>query len=187
MFSFIIASALFSCKPSLSEKEIQQYRQEGDEIVKIAGGKLSSTLITKIEEGGISEAVRFCNHSALPITSEISAQQGAEIKRTSLKIRNPENRPSEEEVLVLNHFEDMLNKGEAIEPLVSLDKEGRPHYYAPIRVQKKCLMCHGEMNKELSVTVDSIIKSSYPKDLATGYREGDLRGMWSVAFDPVNH
>ena len=112
----------------------------------------------------------------------MSVQYGAEIKRTSLKIRNPENRPNEREVLVLNQFEDMMRKGDSLKPLVSLNDEGRPHYYAPILAQKKCLMCHGEVGKELSVVVDSIIKSHYPNDLATGYSEGDLRGIWSVAF-----
>ena len=178
----VVSVMLVSCQSGLSEKEIEQYRKEGDRIVKSTGGKLKSVLTSKIKEGGISEAVGFCNQSALPITDEMSTQHGADIKRTSLKIRNPENRPNEEEVLVLKQFEAMLSKGDSLEPLVSLDKEGRPHYYAPIRVEKKCLMCHGTIGKELSVTVDSIIKTRYPKDLATGYGEGDLRGIWSVAF-----
>lgn len=175
---------LFSCQSGLSEKEIEKYSQQGDEIVQSAGKRLSSTLMTKIEESGISGAVGFCNLSALPITKEISANYGVEIKRTSLKIRNPKNRPSGEEVSVLNDFEERLNKGDALKPVVNLDREGRPHYYAPILAQKKCLMCHGELGKNLSVPVDSIIKSRYPEDLATGYREGELRGIWSVTFEP---
>jgi hypothetical protein len=166
----------------MSEQQKNQYAREGNEIVKSAGQKLSSTLMEKIQEGGIRQAVGFCHQSALPITQEMSARHGAEIKRTSLKFRNPENAPNEVEVAVLNQFADRLSRGDSLIPVVQLEADGRPHYYAPILAQKKCLMCHGELNKELSVTVDSIIKSRYPGDLATGYQEGDLRGMWSVTF-----
>jgi len=32
------------------------------------------------------------------------------------------------------------------------------------------------------VQTDSIIKKLYPFDIATGYSEGDLRGIWSITF-----
>ncbi len=178
-----ILLALYSCESGLSEKQKQEYVQQGDEIVASAGEKLSSTLMSKIQEGGIPEAVGFCNQSALPITSKMSAYHGAEIKRTSLKFRNPQNAPTEEETKVLKHFSEAMAQGDSLRPVVQLEKDGRAHYYAPILAQKKCLMCHGQLNRELSVAVDSIIKSRYPEDLATGYNEGDLRGMWSVTFD----
>lgn len=174
---------LVSCKTGMSEQEKEKYTREGNEIVASAGQKLSSTLMTKIQEGGIPEAVGFCNQSALPITENMSAHHGAEIKRTSLKFRNPENAPTEGEKAVLNGFMETLARGDSLRPVVQLEKDGQPHYYAPILVEKKCLMCHGELNRELSVAVDSIIRSKYPEDLATGYSEGDLRGMWSITFE----
>ncbi len=180
-----VVLAIASCKPGLSEQQKEEYARQGDEIVASAGEKLSSTLMSKIQEGGIPEAVGFCNQSALPITRKMSAYHGAEIKRTSLKIRNPQNAPTEEETEVLNRFSEALAQGDSLRPVVQLEKDGRPHYYAPILTQKKCLMCHGEINRELSVAVDSIIRSKYPEDLATGFKEGDLRGMWSVTFETV--
>ena len=180
----ILSFIMFSCQSGLSPKEVETYRQKGGEIMKSTGEKLSSTLMSKIKEGGIDGAVGFCNVEALPITRQMSDLHGAEIKRTSLRIRNPKNAPTEEEVAVLNYFQDRMNNGKLLEPRVELDKKGRPHYYAPILIEKKCLMCHGQMNRELSVSVDSIIRSRYPEDLATGYKEGELRGMWSIAFDP---
>lgn len=182
-FSFIaLFLTLVSCKTGMSEQEKEEYAREGNEIVASAGKKLSSTLMTKIQEGGIPEAVSFCNESALPITENMSAYHGAEIKRTSLKFRNPENAPTEEEKSVLNGFMETLARGDSLRPVVQLEKDGQAHYYAPILVEKKCLMCHGQLNRELSAAVDSIIRSRYPEDLATGYSEGDLRGMWSVTF-----
>ena len=183
-FVFLIL-LLSSCEPSLSEKEIRQYREQGDEIVKSASEKLSGTLMSKMKEGGALEAIGFCNQSALPITKKMAAYHGVEIKRTSLKIRNPENLPNEEELKVLHYYEDKLSEGKTLNPLVSLDPSGKPNYYAPIRVEQKCLMCHGTPKQELSSSIDSILKVKYPEDLAVRYREGDLRGIWSISFPEI--
>ncbi|MGA9269100.1 MAG: DUF3365 domain-containing protein [Lutimonas sp.] len=186
LFGFIIlALALSSCEPSLSQKEIRRYREQGDEIVQSASEKLSGTLMSKMKEGGASAAIGFCNQSALPITKKMAAYHGVEIKRTSLRIRNPENLPNEEELKVLHHYQDRIEEGKELNPLVSLDRSGKPNYYAPIRVQQKCLMCHGTLERELSSTIDSILKVKYPEDLAVGYNEGDLRGIWSISFPEI--
>jgi len=34
----------------------------------------------------------------------------------------------------------------------------------------------------LAVRTDSILKSYYPEDQATGFKEGELRGMWKITF-----
>ena len=187
---FIVAGAVVcnfvSCQPSLSEKEIRQYKEEGDQIVKSASGKLSGTLMAKMKEGGPMEAIAFCNQSALPITSKMAAQHGVEIKRTSLKVRNPDNLPNEEELKVLHYYEDKVLEEKDLNPLVSLDRDGRPNYYAPIRVEQKCLMCHGTLNRELSPSIDSLLRVKYPEDLAVGYNADDLRGIWSISFPKID-
>lgn len=173
---------LVSCQKSMTDQEIEQYRQQGNEIVKNAGHTLSSTLTEKMKEGGIEKAIGFCNQSALPITRKVSSSHGVEIKRTSLKLRNPENAPDEDEIQILKEFERQKAEGQEVVAVVNLDSNGTPRYYEPIFIEKKCLMCHGQRDTELSRAVDSLIKSKYPGDLATGYRENDLRGMWSIAF-----
>ena len=40
-----------------------------------------------------------------------------------------------------------------------------------------CLMCHGE---HIAPDVHEKIKSLYPKDLATGYERGELRGAFTI-------
>ncbi len=181
----LLALLITSCEPSLSDKEIRQYREDGDAIVKSASEKLSGTLMAKMKEGGATEAIGFCHQSALPITKKMSAYHDVEIKRTSLKVRNPDNLPNEEELKVLQYYEDRIAEGKELNPLVSLDRDGRPNYYAPIRVQMKCLMCHGTLNQELSAPIDSILKAKYPEDLAVGYKEGELRGIWSLSFPEI--
>jgi len=186
VFGFTLLIILLSaCEPSLTEKEIKHYKEQGDEIVKSASEKLSGTLMSKMKEGGATEAIDFCHQSALPITKKMAAYHGVEIKRTSLRIRNPENLPSEEELKVLLYYEDKRVEGKELNPLVSLDPSGKPSYYAPIRVQQKCLICHGTPEKEISSAIDSILKVKYPEDLAVGYSEGDLRGIWSISFPEI--
>ena len=64
------------------------------------------------------------------------------------------------------------------------ENDGKVHYYAPIRLQKKCVACHGISKKQISKKTDSILKSLYPNDKATGFKENDLRGIWSITFKP---
>ena len=181
-FLFLLTILLASCQASLSDKEVTAYKEKGLLISKSTGKELSETLTSKMKSGGIIEAVEFCNTAALPLTQQMSDKHGVFIKRTSLKTRNPLNKPSDSEILVLNEFQANLDQGIALEPKVQLDQNGIPNYYAPILVDKKCLSCHGTLDQELSRPADSIIKSHYPNDLATGYHEGDLRGIWSISF-----
>jgi hypothetical protein len=136
-----------------------------------------------MKSGGVLEAVPFCNTMAQPLTEEIEKKYNATIKRTSLSIRNEKNIPSEGEIIILNQYKNSFGKSETIEPIVTLDNSGTTHFYAPIILQKKCLSCHGTVGKEVTKQTDSIIKSYYPNDKATGFKEGDLRGIWSVTFN----
>lgn len=178
----LLAMLLTSCQTSLSEKETKLYLENGASISKSTGKELSETLSNKIKSGGLIEAIAFCNAAALPLTQQMSAKHDVKIKRTSLKTRNPLNKPSENETLILKEFQLNLDKGTSLEPKVMSDNNGTPNYYAPILIEKKCLQCHGTLNKELARSTDSIIKSYYPDDMATGYSEGDLRGIWSISF-----
>jgi hypothetical protein len=180
--SFLVLIFLNSCNTSLSDKEVEVYQEKGLLIAKSTGSELSATLTNKMISGGLVEAVEFCNTSALPMTKQMSDSYGVTIKRTSLKTRNSLNKPSEDEILILKEFQVNLDKDIPLEPVVQLNQKGDPSYYAPILVEKKCLICHGTLDRELSRSADSIIKSYYPNDLATAYQEGELRGMWSISF-----
>ena len=43
-----------------------------------------------------------------------------------------------------------------------------------------CLQCHG---KQIKPEVSQQIMKLYPKDLAIGYNESEVRGIWSITFD----
>ena len=182
IFLLLLSITFFSCTNSLSKKEIELFTEKGNLIAQQAAQELSEKLMDKMKEGGIPLAVEYCNIEALPLTSKISEAEHVHIKRTSLKVRNSQNSPNKEEVQVLNKFLSMIDRNVSPKPIVKMNQSGSPHYYAPILVDSKCLMCHGTPDQDLSKKTDSIIKTYYPKDLATGFKEGDLRGIWSISF-----
>lgn len=179
---FVALFILSSCSKSLSKKEVEKYTIQGKEIAQATAKKLGGTLVEKMKDGGVKDAVPFCNTKAIPLTEEMSNKFNVDIKRTSHLLRNENNKPNDEEILVINNYKDLMAKGKGLKPVVELDNDGNPHFYAPIILQKKCLTCHGEVGVNVTKKSDSIIESYYPKDLATGFKEGDLRGIWSITF-----
>jgi hypothetical protein len=183
LFFTLIAFITSSCSTSLSQKEIEEYTEKGKEIAGTTANSLMKNLSEKMEKGGIAEAVPFCNTMAHPLTDEMANKYDASIKRTSLYVRNKKNEPNQAEIKILNQFETSFSNKEPLKPVVTLDESGKPHFYGPILLQKKCLACHGTVGEEVNIKTDSIIKSYYPNDKATGFKEGDLRGIWSITFN----
>lgn len=179
----MVILSVVSCNNSLSTKEKEVYTAKGNEIVKATFAELSGNLMEQMKAGGPAQAIPFCNEQALPITNQLAEKFDVTIKRTSNKVRNSGNEPSERELQILEQYSNSLQNKTNLEPIVEVDAQNVKHYYAPIIAQANCLACHGTINETVAVKTDSIIKSLYPNDLATGYKEGDLRGIWSVSFN----
>jgi hypothetical protein len=187
VFSVLILAVLFvvSCgktEKGLSEADKKMYMAKGKEVAQstfeLMGGKVKENM----KKGGPNKAVPFCNEHANELAEKMSKKYNVSIKRTSLELRNDKNAPNEEELEVLSGFKKTKEEGGKLKPIVKEDKTGHPHFYAPIIIKKKCLACHGVLGEKLVKKTDSLIKSHYPKDLAIGYKEGDLRGIWSITF-----
>jgi len=174
---------LSSCQKSLSEKDTKEYTAKGKEVALSTSEHLEGQLIKSMKEGGTARAIPFCNTMAMPLTEEMSVKYSTVIKRTSYKVRNENNAPTKDETRILGTYRKLIEANKQLKSIVERDKSGSPHFYAPILLQQKCLACHGEIGKNVTVETDSIIKSLYPHDAATGFKEGDLRGIWSIAFE----
>ncbi len=154
---------------------------EGNKVVSAAFASLSSHLKAAVEKGGVQEAVQYCHLNAYPLVDSLSKAHEALIRRTSLKVRNPKNLPDRLEERALHRVKQMLAEGKTVEPWVEYYPEDVA-YYAPIYVQGVCLKCHGTPGKTISSQDYAFIKERYPEDEATGYKEGDWRGLWSIRF-----
>lgn len=139
---------------------------------------LSSELKKSMSKGGLPNAIKYCNLNALSITDSLSQIHQAKIKRTSLKFRNPKNKPSVHEETILNTFNNQRANNEDMTPLV-FKHNNELIYHAPIVMQELCTKCHG--NKSDIKNYQNILEA-YPNDLAVGYQAGDLRGMWSITI-----
>ena len=140
---------------------------------------LGKNLMGTIQKKGTIEALNFCNIQAMPLTDSMSVHYNATIKRVSDKNRNTSNKATAEELKYIAQFKTQMAAKEDIQP-VTIDKGTKIQFYYPIETNTMCLQCHG---KEIKPEVTKQILKLYPKDLAIGYGENEVRGIWSITFD----
>lgn len=140
---------------------------------------LKEKLTSAIEQGGPVNAIGVCKEEAPAIAAGLSAQSGARVGRTALRIRNPANAPDEDARAALERFQNALAGGAAPETLerFAARPDGGARYMKAIIAQPPCLACHGT---EISAPVQAALKRHYPEDRATGFRAGDLRGAFLI-------
>jgi hypothetical protein len=148
---------------------------------------LKKELQAGMQEGGPINAVSVCNLTAPGIANTYSVRNGWDVRRTSLKTRNPDNAPDTWERAVLESFEERKRAGEdpgkmEFYEVVDEDGHSKLRYMKAIPTAGLCLACHGE--KVDSVTRTRLEKL-YPQDQAMGYKEGDIRGAFSIT-QPLN-
>lgn len=179
----LISFSTFACQNGLAEQDKKAYAQKGKEIAQSTAKLMGGEVVKRMKEGGVAKAAPFCNANASILTDEMSEKSNVSIKRVSDKYRNEKNAPNKREAEILAQLRELIASGEKLYPIVEEDEAGKPHFYAPINVQQKCLSCHGIIGESMKHEADSILKILYPNDRATGFKEGDLRGIWSIAFN----
>jgi len=113
----------------------------------------------------------------------LSKNYGAVIRRVSLKMRNPQDQPSDLEKELLDAYAYQRENSAELKENVQPVGEDQYLFTKPIMVENAlCLTCHGTFENGFTKETDAFIKSKYPEDQATGYEIGDLRGMWSITF-----
>lgn len=142
---------------------------------------LGKNLMGTIQKKGTLEALAFCNHQAIPLTDSMSTKFNASIKRVSDKNRNPNNKANTEELKYIAQFKKELAEKKDIKPVV-IEKGNKVQFYYPIETNTMCLQCHGKPEMIKSEVRAKTLKL-YPNDLAVGYNESEVRGIWSITFD----
>lgn len=144
--------------------------------------QLAKNLMGALGRGGTIEALEFCNLRAIPITDSMSVAQNVKIKRVSDRPRNLNNIASKEEIELISMFQKKIDNKEAYKPIVKNLGNGRKQFYAPIVTNQMCLQCHGKRNDQVKSYTLETIKKLYPKDIALGYAENQVRGLWSIQY-----
>jgi len=147
----------------------------GAELLKPFKQQLMGALKAGLQEGP-DQAIEACKLKAPQIAAGLSVE-GVEMGRASHRLRNPANAAPAWVQPVLDAW---LADDSAVSPVEVGAGEGRLGYIEPIRLQAApCLMCHGET---LAPAVAEQIRALYPEDRATGFKEGDLRGVFWVSY-----
>jgi hypothetical protein len=136
---------------------------------------LSARLIEEMKAGGPTRAVTVCRDEALPLTREIAEQQGGiTLGRTSHLVRNPANAPRDWVTPFVERAAG--HKAAEFQPVV-VDLGSRIGVLRPIGTVAVCTTCHGEKQKQPEA-LRRLLAGHYPRDAATGFVEGDLRGFF---------
>lgn len=153
---------------------------EAQTITQRFGGTLKPKLKAAIQSGGLVHAVNICAVEAPAIAKALSAETGWDVKRVSLQPRNIDTAtPDEHERTTLAWFaEQQSTQGEAAVLKSSQIVNNTYRYMQAQPVEGVCLNCHGT---NINTAVQSIINTTYPSDMATGYQLGQIRGAFSLA------
>ncbi|MCX7924518.1 MAG: DUF3365 domain-containing protein [Fimbriimonadales bacterium] len=156
---------------------LQRARAASDAVLT----QLLARLNREYQQGGAERGVQVCSQVAQSLTQQIGREQGVQIRRVSLKNRNPRNAPDAWERQVLQQWERDHNAGKPLQEVAEWRTERGQRVYRymrPIMVAMPlCLECHGT---QIKPEVRRLIRERYPSDKATGYQLGDLRGAFSV-------
>ena len=151
-------------------------------LVKVFGVDLKSVLKTAMKTEGPIKAIAACNTKAGPIAEKHSALSNWNIARTSMKVRNQKNVPDEWESTVLKQFEQRKAAGESVKSMeysqtLKTGDKTVYRYMKAIPTTEVCLACHGG---NLDEKIAKKVKYLYPKDQATGFNLGDIRGAFTL-------
>jgi len=181
---FSLSATLLIASPmSKKDAELQSVLETGKKGSKMLLKTLGKNMKKHIKNGGPMEALDFCSNQAYDITEQVNKQlpNGVRVKRISSKFRSPANKPTANELAILESFEKMQTLNVILPKyLVERVDSHTYKYYKPLVIKKKvCLKCHGNIK---DIELKKAIAERYPIDSATGYKMNDLRGAVVVTI-----
>lgn len=145
--------------------------------------QLTGALKQALEVGGPVNAIAVCRDVAPTLAYQLSTQTGWKVTRVGTRVRDPLlGSPDAFEQKVLMSFAKKLAMGDKPDSLVHAEVVNEPQgrffrFMKGLPTGEPCLSCHGVT---LGEDVRAALATGYPKDKATGYLAGDLRGAVSI-------
>jgi hypothetical protein len=178
---FAACSTLDTDRLSVAEK--QALTTESKKIFMEFGQTLKGHLKEGLKSGGPVRAIDVCNQITPGVAADLAEKHGVELRRTSLKLRNPANAPDAWEKNVLIKFEKRKAAGEDVKNIAYTEViiENGQRVFRMMKAiptaQKPCLVCHGG---KLKPSIAKKIDALYPEDMARDFKAGDIRGAFSL-------
>jgi len=146
-------------------------RAKADDARQALFGRLMGRLTEAMGAGGPAGAVAVCQREAHGLAAAVAKEKGVAIGRTSHKLRSALNAPPD--------WARPLVDARRASPAFVAHPDGRLGVLEPIRLKAACLACHGDAAM-IAPAVKEALAKDYPRDEATGFREGDLRGWFWI-------
>jgi len=169
---------------SFKDKETTVLEAKAHNAITVFQKALKGELMAAMQRGGPKAALEICNEKAPQIAEKVNLEEGVTIGRTSLKVRNPDNKPNDWEKQSLEEFELRKANGEALGSINATQFDGDVFtYMKPIPMMGMCASCHGS---NISKPLYTHIQKFYPDDKAIGYEPGEIRGAFVVKIAEKN-
>jgi hypothetical protein len=146
--------------------------------------KLVAVLTEELGKSGPEGAIAVCSVKAPEMAKAASEATGWNVRRVSLRNRNPKAVPDAWERAALEEFDRRAAAGEspaALEKFAVVKEDGRDvyRYMKALPVQELCVACHGPADR-LSPATKAELARRYPDDKGTGYVPGQIRGAMTI-------
>ena len=156
--------------------ELQYPISRADLIVVSIQDAMLRELTEALELGGPEFAIKSCHIDVVGATRRIDRQDGVTAGRTSHRLRNAANAPKPWAApLVAAYAGSRTREVEGF----AVDLGDRVGVLRPMTERPTCASCHGPA-EEVSPAVREALDRQYPRDLATGFLEGEIRGWFWV-------
>ena len=150
--------------------------EHGDLIILSIQNAVLSELTRELTEQGPAGAIQVCHISATSVIYGIGREEGVAAGRTSARLRTPSNAARPWAAPIVARYADGPVAG--VDGF-AVDLGNRVGIMRPIAHRAVCSPCHGRAD-QLTPRVRAELKDRYPKDRATGFKDGDLRGWFWV-------
>lgn len=144
---------------------------EDIKLIKKFSKTLSGNLKKAVKKGGFENGLSFCHDNANGLKEKFQKEHKVIIGRTSVKYRNPKNKPEKWQEAILKEYASSSSMNKMKPKLVN------GYTVAPIYMKGLCLNCHGT---KVTKKLESKLKKLYPEDKARGYKVGDFRGLFYI-------
>lgn len=161
--------------------ELKYSISRADLVVVTLQDALLRELTNALDQGGPTFAINSCHIDVIGITQRVARERGVAAGRTSDRLRNPTNAPKAWAApLVASHAG---RSARDVDGFV-VDLGDAVGVLRPIAQRRMCASCHGPADK-LDPGVRDALSDRYPRDRATGFKEGEIRGWFWVEMPKV--
>jgi len=160
------------------QESVDKARKTALELIAMRHYMATIAPYVKFTKKDISRWAATPAYSGRNVAKEVTQKFGFYIKQTSLKYRNPLNKPNKQEKRILKILEEK-KPNEYWEIGKNSKGEEVIRYAKPLIIKPACMKCHGTPYKDVPAKLyEALVKDYGP--VAFNYKVGDIRGMVSV-------